>query len=165
MTQAAFLLLLLAAPQAAGATRVAVVYAAPERYTDAGRRVAGGAEQARVQAALSAHFAWLGARYLAPGRRLTVTVTDIDLAGRLEPWRPQAFDLRVLREITWPRIRLAFRLFDGEREILAGDDTIADLAYLRATSGYRASDPLVYEKRMLERWFRTRFSAGQPRGE
>lgn len=165
MTPVTYLLLLLSVLPAAAATPVEVIYADPATYTDAGTRPAGSAGQARVQAALSAHFAWLGARYLAPGRRLTITIKDIDLAGRIEPWWGQAFDLRVLREITWPRIELHFRLLEADHEVLAGDATIADLDYLRSVGGYRASDPLVYEKRMLERWFRARFAAGQPRGD
>jgi hypothetical protein len=83
-------------------------------------------------------------------------VTDVDLAGRFEWWRPYAYDVRILRDITWPRIKLRYALADGGRTVLSAEEQISDLNYLMNAGVRSSSDPLKYEKAMLDDWFRAR---------
>src|SRR5690349_1067335 len=87
-----------AAPRnAPAATRpnLQVNYIHPERFTDFGLQGQSAAETARIFAtSVGGPLSQALARNL-PGARLTLTFTDIDLAGRYEPWRgPQFFDIR-----------------------------------------------------------------------
>lgn len=150
--------LLAAAPPARAA--VDVTFTEPARYSDA--RLHGiyrpGADET-VLKQLRAHLETLGRRYLRDGQVLKVEVLDIDLAGRYEPWRASAYDVRFLRDITWPRIKLRYVLQGGGAAVAQGEETVADLDYLSRAEVRLSSDRLGYEKRMLDDWFRTRFAA------
>ena len=130
---------------------VQVTFDEPERYSDAGRRAP---ERFKD---LEEHFRKLGERYLAGGQSLRIEVLDIDLAG--EPRygaRSEPNDLRVLKgKADWPSIRLRYVLESGGREIDRREETISDRAYLERP--IRQPESLAYEKRMLERWFASRF--------
>ncbi|MFZ6762708.1 DUF3016 domain-containing protein [Pseudoroseomonas sp. WGS1072] len=150
--------LLLASPALAG---VSVDFADPARFTDARLDGGGGARpDAPELLALRRHLEALGAR-LPPGTALRITVLDIDLAGRCEPWRIENPDLRVMTPATWPRIRLRYALdrpgdHPGEAPAMA-EESVSDMAYLTRARMARAGDRLWYEKAMLDDWFRQRF--------
>ncbi|MGE0447395.1 MAG: DUF3016 domain-containing protein [Vicinamibacterales bacterium] len=157
-------ILLLALPLLAAAlparAAVDVTFAEPARYSDArlNGNVRPGADES-VLKQLRAHLEALGARYLRDGQVLKVEVLDIDLAGRYEPWRATAYDVRFLRDVTWPRIKLRYALESGGAAVAQGEETLADLGYLSHPEVRLASDRLGYEKRMLDEWFRARFAA------
>lgn len=152
-------LLLAAAPALAG---VSVDFADPARFTDARLDGGGGARpDAPELLALRRHLEGLGAR-LPPGTELRITVLDIDLAGRHEPWRIDNPDLRVMTQATWPRIRLRHALArpgdrPGDRPVAVTEESVSDMAYLTRARMARAGDRLWYEKAMLDDWFRQRF--------
>ncbi|ACO79693.1 hypothetical protein AvCA_35440 [Azotobacter vinelandii CA] len=140
--------------------RVTVEFTQPENFRDAtlsGRHR--GADE-RVLNELRTSFEYLGERYLAPGLSLHVEVTDIDLAGRHEPWwRSQGYDMRVMREIDWPSINLNYELRRNGTVIASEKARITDPSYLQhpGRHGYGIRDPLYAEKYMLDLWFRQRF--------
>jgi hypothetical protein len=145
----------LSAPAAAA---VNVSFVEPERYSDAGfRRSHDPAERERVFGDIRQHLERLGERYLKPSQTLKIEVLDIDLAGRFEPWRPFAYDVRFKRSITWPRMTLRYALEEGGRVAASAEESIADLDYLAHADLRTSSDPLRYEKAMLDDWFRARF--------
>lgn len=94
------------------------------------------------------------ARRLLQGQSLDVTITDIELAGNYEPWRgPQAYSVRFVRDIYPPRIRLSFKLSDASGRVVSeGDRTLTDFAFLLHSSYGNSSDPLRYEKHLLNSW-------------
>jgi hypothetical protein len=48
---------------------------------------------------------------LRPGQDLKIEITDIDLAGREDPMRRGAMDVRIMDGRTdWPRMRLRYQL-------------------------------------------------------
>lgn len=152
--------LALAAGPGARAGEAEIRFVAPERFTDAslhgGRRVDAGAPALRE---LARHIARLAERQLPAGQVLEVEITDVDLAGRHEPWRLEAPDLRVVTPGTWPRISLRYRLRDGARVLDAGEAVLRDQAFDLRPGHLRSQDPLHAEKAMLDDWFRTRFAA------
>ena len=139
---------------------VEVAFIQPQNFHDASTRFASVAGRDRVMTMLAQHFAQLGVRYLEPTQHLTLDILDVDLAGRCEPGPGSILDIRVLRSITWPRIRLRYTLRRDDQVVDTAVETISDRNYLEHGDGYFDGDPLHYEKAMLTRWFRGRFGAG-----
>lgn len=162
MRQGSFVLVLLAASLGLAAPAVAAVnvtFVAPESYSDAstyGRHR--GPASTSVLRDLEAHFAKLGARYLPVDQSLKIDVLDIDLAGEYEPFRVYLYDVRVLRGVTWPRIKLRYVLEQNGEVLREAEELVADQAYLMGVPRLGNTDRLYYEKRMLEDWFRRRFA-------
>lgn len=117
----------------------------------------------RTQDKLTAIFDKLGATYLSDGQRLEIEILDIDLAGRFEPWALQQRDVRILREITWPRITLRYKLYTGEALTLEGTEDVSDMSYLSRVNMLRSdNDALRYEREMLKDWFKLRLVDRRP---
>lgn len=105
-------------------------------------------------------FRQLGARYLARGETLRITVLDIDLAGfDLSTRGPSR--LRVLNGATSPKIKFRYRLERGGRLLESGEDSLSDHSYLSRPGAALSSDELSHEREMLDDWFRQKFSAGR----
>jgi hypothetical protein len=107
---------------------------------------------------LKQHLVTHGAKYLAKGERLQITVTDVDLAGDFEPWRGINFqDIRIVKDIYPPRVDLEFKLLDAEGKVISeGKRQLRDLGYLMGMA-MPTSDPLRYDKEMLNDWLRQEF--------
>jgi hypothetical protein len=140
------------------ANRVDIEFVDPVHYTDVGPykyRLDHG-----PLPAIERHLQKQGADCLAAGDRLQIRFLDIDLAGRLEWWRGAAYqDLRVMRDVTWPRMRLAYRWLDGAGRLRQQDEVrLSDMNYLTHSRYLTAGDePYGYDKAMLTRWFRQQF--------
>jgi hypothetical protein len=119
-------------------------------------------ERERVLDSLSKHFADLG-KLLPAGQELKVTVTDIDLAGRIDYNRRSMNDIRVMRGMAdWPRIELHYSLEEGGKVLLSGDAKLSDMNYLENARLSTANDELRYEKQMLDNWFSKTFDVKVP---
>lgn len=151
-------LVALTLPLAAAAGEASVRFVAPETYADAdlGQRFATERGRAEVLTALERHLQGLARRSLRAQDRLEIEVLDVDLAGRFEPFpRASASDLRVVREIDGPRIKLRYRLVQGERVLAQGEEQLSDLAFLSSAHRRFGNDALRHEKALLDRWFDT----------
>ncbi|MCO6059952.1 DUF3016 domain-containing protein [Pseudomonas sp. MOB-449] len=137
------------------ASTTEVSFTQPEKYSDARlyRDYGRGADDV-VLKDLKAHIEKLGTRYLQPGQTLKVDIRDIDLAGQYEPWRVNFRDVRVMREVTWPRIKLHYSVEQDGKTLVSRDATVIDQSYLQHGNYYFSSDRLRYEKTMLDDWFR-----------
>jgi hypothetical protein len=155
--------LALAAGAGAASAAVEVSFQHPERYTDAGLYWQHGPKaQAPTLKGIRRHLEKLSARYLRPGQSLRIQVLDIDLAGRYEPWRPFASDVRIMREITWPRIALRYELEQNGQVVASAEETLRDMNYLMRPRMGSSGDPLYFEKVMLDDWFRRRIVEQHP---
>lgn len=134
----------------------------PQGYTDAGSY---GVDAERNLRTLERYLVRLGERCIAPSESLELSVLNVDLAGREEWWHPGAYDLRVMRDITWPRIELEFVWRDADGAMLGeGRERVADMAYLSRSAWVRNDpDRLPYERAMLHDWFGRRFCATSDR--
>ncbi|HZT54745.1 MAG TPA: DUF3016 domain-containing protein [Burkholderiaceae bacterium] len=105
---------------------------------------------------LSSYIAKRAARAVPDGERLIVTITDVQRAGMIEPWRHGATDLRVVRETTPPRIDLSFQLVAANGAVLKeGSRQLHDVAFMtRSFSPRHRGDPLAYEKNLIDDWLR-----------
>ena len=81
-------------------------------------------------------------------------MTDLDLAGRLEPSRRGDRDIRIMRGgADWPRMTLHYSVESGGKVIKGGDAQLQDMDYQFHASRLTDGDPLRYEKRMIDDWF------------
>ncbi len=134
---------------------VALQFEKPEQFTDASFR-GGYKTDPAVLRELQDYFEKVVAKRLPAGLQLKVQIRDLDMAGQFEPWRPVAIDVRQLRSVTWPRIRLSYSLRRGEEILVSGVEDIKDMDYLNTPNRYFDSDRLRYEKAMLDAWYRQR---------
>ena len=148
-------MLLLSAVAAAAERSVTVVYVEPQQFADV--------QDSRshvINPDRNTHLRslrkWLqkqGPRWLGEGQQLQIEFTDIDLAGDYEPIvHPSLDDVRIIKSIYPPRLQFRYRLTDASGQVLSeGEENLRDLGFdVHAIT--RNSDPLRYEKRMLERW-------------
>lgn len=150
------LLAAVGAAQAAGTVQVSFVQ--PEKFADV--RDASLRSEDHL-ANLKRHLEEIGARYTPDGQTLKVEVLDVDLAGEAR-LGARLHDLRVLRgRADWPRMELRYTLEAPGAAPRSGRASVADMAYLQRTPTRFTSEPLPYERRMLEDWFRTEFGAGR----
>ena len=131
---------------------VTVTFTRPEGYTD---MPFAPWDRDRVMKELQTHFDKLGAK-LPQGQDLKVEVLDIDLAGRIEPQLRYGNDIRVLKgRADWPTIALRYSVESQGKVLGSGEARIDDKSYLDHFNRYSANEPLRYEKRMLDEWFKT----------
>jgi hypothetical protein len=139
------------ASNAARAGTVTVDFIHPERFTDASLDGGGGVQP--VLTRIQAYLETLAAKRLKPGQTLAVAVTDIDLAGRFEPWRPVGHDVRIMRDVDPPRMVLDYRLMQDGRVQAAGRADLVDIDYLSDLPAPARQEPLAYDKALLAAWF------------
>lgn len=131
--------------------KVEVSYRNPAGFTEMGRSF--GARSDWLDE-LSSYVAQRAARSVPEGERLIVTITDVQRAGMIEPWRHAATDLRVVRETTPPRIDLSFQLVAANGAVLTeGSRQLRDFAFMMRGSRHRG-DSLEYEKNLIDDWMR-----------
>lgn len=131
----------------------------PDKFTDAGT----GIDRQRNLATLEKYLKTEGAQCLREGEKVDLQVFNVDLAGTNEWWHRNGQDLRVMRDVTWPRIELSFVRRDAQGQVLSeGREWISDVNYfLHAATIRRDRDPLAYEKVMLHDWFNKKWCDGR----
>ncbi len=136
---------------------VTVTYSDPDWFTDAGDR---SSDPRKIMQVLERHLQGLGERYLPPKTDLRIEVLDLDRAGR--PRMNLPTEVRVVTgRGDMPCIELQYSLAAEGQAVQTRKERICDPAYRENLEPrYDSHDPLVYEKRMLDRWFRERFSKG-----
>lgn len=139
---------------AADAGPIRVVFAEPERFTDMRDRPVGGVPADNPALAELSRFVQAeAARRVGSGQTLEVRITDVDRAGHFEPRRgPHLESVRVVRDVTPPRIDLSYRLLAADGSVLkSGTRELRDLQFLsRLREAPR--DPMRHEKRLLADW-------------
>lgn len=110
---------------------------------------------------LANHLRYRAERVLPEGDHLAVTFTNVQLAGTYEPWRgPRWDDVRVIKNIYPPRIDLKFTLTGTSGAVVReGERKLRDPAFMQRGI-LNETDPLRFEKRMLDDWLRSEFTAG-----
>ena len=133
---------------------VQVNFSKPDDYTD---MPFSSRDREQILAGLAEHFQLLG-KGLRPGQDLKIEITDIDLAGREDPMRRGAMDVRIMDGRTdWPRMRLRYQLEQHGKVIASGNAALSDMSYLQRINRYSSSDALRYEKKMIDDWFENTF--------
>jgi hypothetical protein len=139
----------------ASAAQLAVQFVEPEKYTDAGysSSMPSTKEREQLQRDITQHLKQLADRALAEDDSLKIEVLDIDLAGHLDPFVSAGREMRIVRDATWPRIRLRHALTRKGTVVAEGEELVSDMNFLTPANRYSSSDRLRYEKAMLDDWF------------
>jgi hypothetical protein len=156
--------LILGVSNAQAKAEVEITWEKPKEYTDVKPT-----NQSRTRfregvfKKLDEHFAELAER-LPDGQKLSVTVTDLDLAGQV--W-PSSFvglgsgagsDVRLVKRIDIPRMEFSYTLTDANGAVIKKDDVkIKDMAFQDSIRGHSSNDTLRYEKNMIKEWFDDEF--------
>ena len=136
--------------------RAEVVFFEPEKFTDVRDSQMGDYKRTTYLDQIRDHLLEQAKYFVPDGHKLTVTFTDIDMAGDFEPWRgPRWDDIRIVKDIYPPRINLSFRLTDAEGNVVReGKRELRDLAFLmKITMAFR-DDSVRHEKALLDDWLR-----------
>ncbi|MFT6268691.1 MAG: hypothetical protein ACJAVV_001506 [Alphaproteobacteria bacterium] len=139
--------------------RVSVKWIEPKSFTDV-REPNFSSEKFRrhVFSQLEKHLDKL-AKDLPEGQLLSVSVSDVDLAGRIEPasfvgLSRSMEDIRILRNVDIPRIEFAYELLDENGNVLRSEEvSLKNMGYLHGSGISSRNKPFVHEKKMLSKWF------------
>ncbi|HVU36204.1 MAG TPA: DUF3016 domain-containing protein [Opitutaceae bacterium] len=154
------------ATKAAGANtdatqRADVTFVNPDKFTDA-RDSYQGTDAGRDAnlAQIREYMLKEANRYIPDGDRLSISVTDVDLAGDFEPWRGGQWDhVRIMKDIYPPRLALTFRLTDSSGNVIKeGTRRLQNLTYLQElVPQFFRDDPLKYDKALIDGWYGDEF--------
>ncbi|MBE7539597.1 MAG: DUF3016 domain-containing protein [Opitutaceae bacterium] len=135
-------------------TRVEVNFTDPENFTDV-KDSSFGTEKGRdaILSEIREYITRRADKLLPAGQKLTITFSDIDLAGEYEPWRgPRADDIRIVKDIYPPRFKFSYKVTNAAGAVVKqGEENITDLAFMMRLTIDR-QDPLRYEKDILNDW-------------
>ncbi len=133
---------------------VTVHFADPSQYNSAydfGRD--GGAAQKTWLPQLGQHIADKVGVKLTAGQQVEVSITNVERAGRNEPWRAgPAGDVRIVRDVYPPRVDLQFTLRAADGQVLSeGKRQLRDNTFMTNLDFY-PGDPLRFEKQLVDDW-------------
>ncbi len=144
------LALALLAVMGAAAADVTVQFVKPDDFIDMPRSER---DRDQILKDLTAHFASLG-KALPADQDLKITVTDFDLAGRLEPRRWAIDEIRIMRGgADWPHMTVQYTLEQNGQVLRSGTDEVSNMMYQQRMNRYFSNDALRYEKQMIDDWF------------
>ena len=147
-----------AAPKAATTpdSRVQVEFVNAEKFTDF-KSDASGSKKGRNNylTQLKSYLIRQAGSQLTQGQQLSVSVTNIDMAGEFEPWRGQSFtNMRVVKDQYPPRIDLSFKITDAKGKLTReGSRELRNLSFMKDAAVNR-QDPLRHEKNLLDAWLK-----------
>lgn len=101
---------------------------------------------------------------LPENNKLLMKVNDLDLAGQVWPASHiglgySSSDVRVIKNIDIPRIHFSYQLLDESGEVVQQAEVkLKDMSFLDRGNRFFKSEPLRYEKNMLQHWFKREFA-------
>jgi hypothetical protein len=140
-----------------GGGTVEVNFQSPEQFTDMGRNYSTlrGADEGYLSE-FREYIERRGAGRIPAGYTLSVTITDVDMAGQFEPERGAQFtDIRMIKTIYPPRINLNYRLTDQNGAVVSeGERQLRNQSFEWTVSPVDQQDPLRYEKELIDTFIR-----------
>jgi hypothetical protein len=138
------------------AASATVEFVNPEKFTDAGRSYSPG-EREGTLSQLKDHLIERAGKLLPAEQKLSVTVTDVDLAGDFDKRQSIANEVRIVREVYPPRIDLTFKLEGADGTVLKeGSRNLRDPQFMQGGLRYKG-EALGYEKELIDDWLRREF--------
>jgi hypothetical protein len=131
---------------------VVVNYDHPEKFTDLKSSADGGTEPGYLDS-LRNFLVTEAGKYLQPDQTLTMTFTDIDMAGEIG-MNVRNSDVRVLKPSYPLRLNFSYTLSDASGKVLKeGKEELVE-AFPNVQMGPDRGDPLFHEKTKLADWLR-----------
>lgn len=145
-----------APPADQASSKVKVAFEKPENFTDIRHSSSMTDTDLGYLELLKEHIVQRAPAYLAEGQVLTMTFTDVDLAGDFEPWRGPDFDrVRIVKDIYPPRLVFTYKVTDAAGAVVKeGSERLVELGFQIHGSPTNAQDALRYEKVMIDNWLR-----------
>ena len=146
--------LFISIPAMAG--EVTVTWSDPAKFTDI--RASNSTDksyQKSVEKALTAEFN-AQAEKLPAGQKMSIHVTNVDLAGEVDPIPSRAgYRVRVLKDIYYPQINLDYRITDAAGAVVKEQQgaVLKDAGFLASASNASSRQDFYYERRMIKEWF------------
>ncbi len=112
---------------------------------------------------LAEYFRKSATKRLPAGDTMQIQITDIKRAGQYEPWHgPRMDDVRIIKDIYPPRLSFSYTISDASGKVIdQGEEKLVDSAFLMGSTNRMDSDPLRYEKQMIDDWTRKQFRNDQ----
>jgi hypothetical protein len=94
-------------------------------------------------------------RVLKDNQTLELVVTDLDLAGDMRPTFGAASvsELRIVKDLYPPRMTFTYRVLEGSKVIMIGDEKLIDMNFLHHV-GMSKNSTAEYESKMLADWLK-----------
>jgi len=139
------------------AADVNVTWKNPEKYRDIYPSTQGKKHfRESTFKALENHLLKL-AKTLPESQTLTIEVTDVDLAGDVHSSGLR--QIRVIKELYFPRIKFSFELINAEKSIIqSGNVNLKDMNFMMRSRLRYKNKTLGYEKQLLDSWFKDVFT-------
>jgi hypothetical protein len=139
------------------ASRVDIVFDHPEKFADV-KDSYNPTERGRdaILGSIRSFLVRQATPMVPAGDALTITFTDIHLAGDYEPWRGAMWDeVRIVKDVYPPDFKFTYVVTDASgRVVRQGSEDLRDMAFMmRAVLDN--TDPLRYEKAILADWTRS----------
>jgi hypothetical protein len=135
---------------AVASAEVTVTFVKPENYPD---MPFSPVDRDAVLKQIGDYFTKIGTN-LPPGTDLHIDVLDLDLAGRIEPARRGAQDLRIIRGgADWPRMTLRYTVETDGKVVKSGTADLKDMDFQFRANRVSSDDSLRYEKQMIDDWY------------
>jgi Protein of unknown function (DUF3016) len=136
---------------------ITVTFKDSEKYTDAFEDASRRTSEYYLSV-LAEHLQKIATPLLADGQKLAVTFTDIDLAGDIRADLPQMMNVRLVKEIYWPRMSLSFQLTGADGKVIKeGERSLSDMNFMSNIGITDRNEPLFYDKDLLAQWVRNEF--------
>ncbi len=145
-------------PAPKAASRTEVIFDHPENFTDV-KDMSTPTDKGRdyILSQIRVYLQDRATAELPQGYHMKIVFTDLDLAGDFEPWRgPQWMDVRIVKSIYPPAFKLTYTVTDASGSVaLEGTESQRDMSFDTRIL-IDTSDPLRYEKAMLDDWVRSK---------
>jgi hypothetical protein len=144
----------LRASEAATAPRTEVIFDHPEKFRDVrDANIPSDSGRDSILAEIRNHLVEKASSLVPDGYKLTVTFTDIKLAGDFEPWRgPQWDEVRIVKPVYPPYFKFSYSVTDPSGKVVReGKENINDLDFQDRVV-VDTNDALRYEKQILDDW-------------
>lgn len=135
------------------AGEITVTWKNPETFSDV--RAANESQSKfrdRVIAKLTKHWQEQ-AEQLPDGIKLEIVMTNLNLAGQVEYSFAMNRDIRVVKNLYWPRMSFEYKLLDGKSVINKGQEQLSDMMFMDRGNLRSNRDVYSYEKRIISDWF------------
>ncbi|TWX55166.1 DUF3016 domain-containing protein [Colwellia hornerae] len=141
----------------AQAAEVNVTWTDPDKYRDIDAGTEGRKRfQENMFSEFEKHLSKL-AKALPVSQTLNIEVTDIDLAG--DVLASGLHQIRVIKDLYFPRIKLSFTLINAEKAIILSDNVnLKDMNFMMGGRLKYRNNALGYEKKLLDDWFKDVFA-------
>lgn len=139
------------------ASNVTVTFQESDKFTDARSSFGSETDEGYLKM-LSEHVQKTATKRLAAGQKLEVTFTDIDLAGDFIPGNVRTQDVRIIKEIYIPRMKLTFKLIDADGKVVKeGERKLSDMNFMMNANVIGRNETLFYDKTLLSDWINKEF--------